>query len=76
MGYRLWVIGGLVAVLTACSTTSSLPSIDDAYYQPEELPGSTGYTSTPSSTSSTSSTGSNIEYLNVQDTTVTIRIKR
>ena len=78
MGYRLWLIGCCAAVLTACGTTSKAP-LDDAYYQPEKLPGSTSYSSTSSSTSTYSSNnepGPSIEYLNVQDTTVTIRIRK
>ena len=78
MGYRLWVIGGMALILSACGTTSKAP-LDDAYFQPEKLPGSTSYTSTSSSTSTYSSNnepGPTIEYLNVQDTTVTIRIRK
>ena len=76
---------GLTAVLTAaffaaCSTANGIP-IDDAYYSPEiESPApvttSAPKTAAPSSASSASSqSSSSIEYLNVQDTTVTIRIK-
>ena len=75
MGYRLWVIGGMALILSACGTTSKAP-LDDAYYQPEKLPGSTSYTSTSSSTIQPSQPGPSIEYLNVQDTTVTIRIRK
>ena len=68
------------AFFAACSTANSIP-IDDAYYSPQvESPASA--TATPSSSSSQSSASSassasspSIEYLNVQDTTVTIRIK-
>ena len=75
MGYRLWVIGGMALILSACGTTSKAP-LDDAYYQPEKLPGSTSYTSTSNSTIQPSQPGPTIEYLNVQDTTVTIRIRK
>ena len=66
------------AFFAACSTANSIP-IDDAYYSPQvESPASA--TATPSSSSSQSSASSasspSIEYLNVQDTTVTIRIKK
>ena len=69
------------AVFTACSTANGIP-IDDAYYSPDiESPApattSAPTTAAPSSASSASSqSSSSIEYLNVQDTTVTIRIKK
>lgn len=58
--------------LCACSTVQLGP-LDDAYYYPEK--------STPSSASSVSNVSNvpsvpSIEYVNVQDTTVTIRVKK
>ena len=74
MGYRLWVIGCFAALLTACSTTTKLPPLDDAYYWPEN----TQTIQTTQVTPNTPNTpkAATIEYLNVQDTTVTIRVKR
>lgn len=65
----------MVVVLTACSTTQQVP-IDDVYYWPaaQETGQSTqNNPSTPSNPSNQNS--STIEYVNVQDTTVTIRVK-
>lgn len=71
----------LVVVLTACSTTQQVP-IDDVYYWPaaQETGQSTqnnpSTPSTPSNPSNPSNQNSStIEYVNVQDTTVTIRVK-
>ena len=64
------LILGLVFGLCGCASTQ-LPPIDDAYYAPSiENP-------SPQTTQSNQSTPSpqTIEYINVQDTTVTIRIK-
>ena len=62
------IILSLALGLIACGTTSKAP-LDDAYYQPEKTQ------STPNTPTSPTSPTS-IEYLNVQDTTVTIRIKK
>ena len=73
-------VGFLFLAFTACSTVQNVP-IDDAYYSPaveSPAPATTSApkTAAPSSASSASSqSSSSIEYLNVQDTTVTIRIK-
>ena len=68
----------VAAAFAACSTANGIP-IDDAYYSPDiesPAPATTSKTAAPSSASSASSqSSSSIEYLNVQDTTVTIRIK-
>ena len=74
----------VAAAFAACSTANGIP-IDDAYYSPDiesPAPATTSKTAAPSSSSSqssassqSSSSSSSIEYLNVQDTTVTIRIK-
>ena len=66
----------LAAAFVACSTANSIP-IDDAYYSPAiESPTPTAATPISQSADSMSAVPStNIEYLNVQDTTVTIRIK-
>ncbi len=72
---------GLTAVLTAaffaCSTANGIP-IDDAYYSPDiesPAPATTSAPKTAAPSSASSQSSSSIEYLNVQDTTVTIRIK-
>ena len=60
-------VGLLLFALAACHTTSQAP-LDDAYYWPDKS------VHTEHSESSTPSTP--IEYTNIQDTTVTIKIKR
>ena len=86
MSKKLYILFVTAAFFAACSTANGIP-IDDAYYSPEiESPApattSAPKTAAPSSSSSQSSassassqSSSSIEYLNVQDTTVTIRIK-
>ena len=70
----------VAAAFAACSTANSIP-IDDAYYSPDiesPAPATTSKTAAPASqtTQTTPATPKqSIEYLNVQDTTVTIRIK-
>lgn len=54
--------------LTACGTTSIAP-LDDAYYWPDKK------TQNIQSTQITPNTPS-VEYISVQDTTVTIRVKK
>lgn len=75
-------VGLLLFALAACHTTSQAP-LDDAYYWPdksvhtEHSESSVSSAPSPSSSSSSSrSSRSSIEYTNVQDTTVTIKIKR
>lgn len=75
MSYRVWIIGCIMVMLTACSTTSKLPGIDDAYYWPPVLSSSNSGDSR-TVTHNPSPVNDKIEYLNVQDTTVTIRIKK
>lgn len=69
-------VGLLLLALTACHTTSQAP-LDDAYYWPDKSASTT--TSNPTSLPTGEGQGgvsSSIEYTNVQDTTVTIKIKR
>lgn len=63
--------------MTACSTTTVIP-IDDAYYTSDAESKTQKTQNTPinQSTQDTQSSSTTIEYLNVQDTTVTIRIKK
>lgn len=72
-------VGCLLALcLTACGTTQ-LPPIDDVYYSPaiENPAPQTQSTQNIQSTQNTPSTPtSSVEYIHVQDTTVTIRIKK
>lgn len=78
-------VGFLFLAFTACSTVQNVP-IDDAYYSPAvEKPAiiatpssSTGSTSASidSSVPNTSTPSTSVEYINVQDTTVTVRIKK
>ena len=72
-------VGLLVLALAACHTTSQAP-LDDAYYWPDKSVYTEHSESSASSASSapsaSSPSSSSIEYTNVQDTTVTIKIKR
>ena len=72
-------VGLLVLALAACHTTSQAP-LDDAYYWPDKSVHTEHSESSASSASSapsaSSPSSSSIEYTNVQDTTVTIKIKR
>ena len=72
-------VGLLLFALAACHTTSQAP-LDDAYYWPDKSVHTEHSESSVSSASSASSapspSSSSIEYTNVQDTTVTIKIKR
>ena len=71
-----------VLALTACS--SSQLFVDDAYHWPENT--NTGTTAistensapaaTGTSAAGNSSSGTTLEYISVQDTTITVRIKR
>lgn len=67
----------LLAFLSACSSTHF--TVDDAYHW-EDNRSAAATAETPSdsesSTSSSSLTGPTIEYTNIQDTTITVRIKR
>lgn len=74
--YRLLAVGltALAVFFASCHTASQVP-MDDAYYWPDNAaPIRTAATQTTPSTPTTPA--STIEYTNIQDTTVTIRIKR
>ena len=69
-------VGLLLFALAACHTTSQAP-LDDAYYWPDKsVHTEHSESSTPSASSTPSTPSIPIEYTNVQDTTVTIKIKR
>ena len=74
---KIWYIGLLSIGLVACSTVGKVP-VDDAYYWPDKTHPS--QVSQPVQTNQISQQpapkASPIEYTNVQDTTVTIRIKK
>ena len=80
IGMVVELVAESLLALTACHTTSQAP-LDDAYYWPDK---SVQTTTTPSnnakqaegSNSQTPSNNAVVEYTNVQDTTVTIKIKR
>ena len=86
MGYRLGIIGLCVLGLSACGVNHLM--IDDAYHWEEKSsykvqPSTPAVNSTPGSSSQpsnlTQSSEPNepvLEFLNVQDTTITVRIKR
>ena len=74
--YRLLAAGlTALAVMCGCSSTQQIP-LDDAYYRP----GKTVVPSKPSAPQTTSNDikqpQTNLEYISVQDTTITVRIKR
>ena len=74
---RLSYIVSCVLGLTACGSTSTI-AVDDAYIWPDK----TASVTTPAATTATLvvnepvSTGPTLEYTNIQDTTITVRIKR
>lgn len=74
---RLSYIVCCVLGLTACGSTSTI-AVDDAYIWPDK----TTPVSTPAATPAAEvvnepvSTGPTLEYTNIQDTTITVRIKR
>ncbi len=69
-------VGLLLFALAACHTTSQAP-LDDAYYWPDKsVHTEHSESSTPSASSAPSTPSIPIEYTNIQDTTVTIKIKR
>ena len=81
MSKKLYILLVLTAFFAACSTANSIP-IDDAYYSPQiergDLPTpSIPMTQNSQTAQSTQTTPQqSVEYLNVQDTTVTIKIKK
>ena len=77
MSKKLYILFVTAAFFAACSTANGIP-IDDAYYSPEiesPAPATTSAPKTAAPSSASSQSSSSIEYLNVQDTTVTIRLK-
>jgi hypothetical protein len=79
---KIWYIGLMSIGLVACGTVGKAP-IDDAYYWPDKTqpaqvsqPAQVTQTARPATTSQPVQTGPSIRYTNVQDTTVTIRIKK
>ena len=81
MSKKLYILLWVTAAFAACSTANSIP-IDDAYYSPQIERGDLPTPSIPmtqnSQTTQTAQTTpqQSVEYLNVQDTTVTIKIKK
>lgn len=75
---KLSIVLGVAALLVACNTVQLAP-LDDAYYYPDkqETPDAQS-TQSPLINQSTPKTqsASSVEYVNIQDTTVTIRIKK
>ena len=70
---KIVYIGIIAVCCTACGVGKSAP-LDDAYYWPDKS--ETYSVSAPSSESSQYKTQTEMEYLNVQDTTITVKIKR
>ena len=77
---RLYYIA-FVVCLTACGSTSDIP-LDDAYIWPDKTPAKAVSapatpveTETPAVTPATSSSPT-LEFTNIQDTTITVKIKR
>ena len=83
MSKKIYILLLLAAgFFTACSTVQNVP-IDDSYYSPEVEKGDLPTPSIPvthvnqtTQTTPNTPTTQSIEYLNVQDTTVTIRIRK
>lgn len=78
---KLSIVLGVAALVVACNTVQLAP-LDDAYYYPDKQEASTPEpaqnnqsTQINQSTPKTQSAPS-VEYVNIQDTTVTIRIKK
>ena len=74
---RLSYIVCCVLGLTACGSTSTI-AVDDAYIWPDKKTPVTTPAATPAAVVADEpvSTGPTLEYTNVQDTTITVRIKR
>ena len=74
---RLSYIGCCVLGLTACGSTSTI-AVDDAYIWPDKTTPVTNPAATPATVVADEpvSAGPTLEYTNVQDTTITVRIKR
>lgn len=81
MSKKLYILLVMAAFFAACSTANSI-SIDDAYYSPQIERGDLPTPSIPMTQNSQTAQSSqttpqqSVEYLNVQDTTVTIKIKK
>ena len=79
--YRLLAVGltALAVLFASCHTSSQVP-MDDAYYWPDRTIQHASHTTENNPASLPTGEGqggaSAIEYTNIQDTTVTIRIKR
>ena len=65
----------LSALLVSACATMETPPLDDAYYWPDKAASSISEPA-ESDNSEPSGQGSSVEYLNVQDTIVTIRVKK
>lgn len=89
MGYRLWVIGICALTLSACNANRI--AIDDAYHwekkstykvhpRAQEVTNTTSEPSEPIRSNESSQPnepgGPILEYVNVQDTTITVRVIR
>ena len=67
--------------LTACSSTQ-LPPIDDVYYWDKheqtvaKTPATSSDPNAPKDPKDSTAPKASVEYLNVQDTTITVRIKK
>lgn len=74
---RLGRVGvGILFVLnlSSCGSTATIPIVDDAYYWPEKVVETPAPPLSPEQIQPAPKT--NLEYVTVQDTTVTIRIKK
>ena len=68
-------LAAMAVCLVSCKTTQ-LPPLDDAYYWPEKNTPIIQNTQSNQQSTIKNQKSPIIEYLNVQDTTVTVRIKR
>ncbi len=71
---KLSIVLGVAALLVACNTVQLAP-LDDAYYYPDKQEAPAPEPTQPSQPSQPKPS-SQVEYVNIQDTTVTIRIKK
>jgi len=71
---KLSIVLGVAALVVACNTVQLAP-LDDAYYYPDKQEAPAPEPTQPSQPSQPKPS-SQVEYVNIQDTTVTIRIKK
>ena len=71
---KIIAIVSIALALTACAITQA--PLDDAYYWPDKQSNAPQTTQTTEPTQTTETTEPALEYISVQDTAVTIRVKK